>query len=117
MNIAILGIGGVGGYVGGKLALLKDKNDKIIFISRGKQLQKIKKEGLKLIDEDKEYTIKPDIVVDDPKELGGFDLVLVCVKSYDLKDALEIIKENVSTKTVLLPLLNGVEHDKKIKEI
>ena len=116
MTIAILGIGGVGGYLGGKL-LLSKQDEKIVFISRGKQLQKIKKEGLKLIDEDKEYIVKPDIIIDDPKELGVFDLVLICVKSYDLKDALDLIKDNISDKTVLLPLLNGVEHDKEIKAI
>ena len=114
MAVAILGLGGVGGYLGGKLALAK-KDEKIVFISRGEQLKKIQQDGLKLIDEDKEYIAKPDIVTDDPKKLGVFDLVLVCVKSYDLKDALMLIKENVSTNTVLLPLLNGVEHDKEIK--
>ena len=114
MTIAILGLGGVGGYLGGKLVLSK-KDEKIVFISRGEQLKKIRQDGLKLIDEDKEYIIKPDIITDDPKGLGEFDLVLVCVKSYDLKDALILIKENISTNTVLLPLLNGVEHDKEIK--
>ena len=114
MTVAILGLGGVGGYLGGKLALAK-KDEKIVFISRGEQLKRIQQDGLKLIDEDKEYIAKPDIVTDDPKKLGVFDLVLVCVKSYDLKDALMLIKENVSTNTVLLPLLNGVEHDKEIK--
>ena len=116
MTIAILGIGGVGGYLGGKL-LLSKKDEKVVFISRGKQLKKIKKDGLKLIDEDNEYIIKPDIATDDPKELGVFDLVLICVKSYDLKDALESLKDNISDKTVLLPLLNGVEHDKEVKEV
>ncbi len=116
MNIAILGIGGVGGYLGGKL-LLSKKDEKIVFVSRGKQLKKIKRDGLKLIDEDKEYIIKPDIATDNPKSQGIFDLVLICVKSYDLKDALKSLKDNISDKTVLLPLLNGVEHDKEVKSI
>ncbi len=116
MNIAILGIGGVGGYLGGKL-LLSKKDEKIVFVSRGKQLKKIKRDGLKLIDEDKEYIIKPDIATDNPKSQGIFDLVLICVKSYDLKDALKSLKDNISDKTILLPLLNGVEHDKEVKSI
>ena len=116
MTVAILGLGGVGGYLGGKLTLSK-KDEKIVFISRGKQLQKIKKDGLRLIDEDKEYVTKPDIITEDPKRLEEFDLVLVCVKSYDLNEALTLLKENISDKTVILPLLNGVEHDKKVKEV
>ena len=116
ISVAILGIGGVGGYIGGKLILSK-RDEKIVFISRGKQYKKIKKDGLKLIDEDRSYIIKPDIITDDTKELGEFDLVLVCVKSYDLKDALNSLRDNISKKTVILPLLNGVDHDKKIKDI
>ncbi len=116
MTVAILGLGGVGGYLGGKLTLSK-KDEKIVFISRGKQLQKIKKDGLRLIDEDKEYVTKPDIITEDSKGLGEFDLVLVCVKSYDLNEALTLLKENISDKTVVVPLLNGVEHDKEVKEV
>jgi len=115
MRIAILGVGGVGGYIGGKLALSKDKKDKIIFISRGKQLQKIKKDGLKLIDEDKEYIIKPDLTTDDPNDIDKFDLLIVSVKSYDLKESILALKDNISNDTVILPLLNGVDHNKEIK--
>ncbi len=115
MKIAVVGIGGVGGYIGAKLKL-NSKNE-IIFITRGRQLEAIKKNGLKVIDEDKEYMIKPDIVTDNPKDLGIFDFIIISVKSYDLSSALELIKSNVSKKTFLLPLLNGVNHDKEIKSI
>ncbi|HNX23285.1 MAG TPA: 2-dehydropantoate 2-reductase N-terminal domain-containing protein, partial [Spirochaetota bacterium] len=45
MNIAVIGIGGVGGYFGGKLSrLLKDnKNLNIYFIARNQHLAEIKK--------------------------------------------------------------------------
>ena len=47
MNIAVIGIGGIGGYFGGKLTkLLQDedkKNLNIYFIARGKHLDEIKK--------------------------------------------------------------------------
>jgi len=45
MNIAVIGIGGVGGYYGGKLAqLLKDDNNlKLFFIARNQHLIEIKK--------------------------------------------------------------------------
>ncbi len=118
MNIAIVGIGGVGGYIGGKLcqANIANKN-KIIFISRGEQLKKIKQKGLKIIDEDIEFIAKPDIATDNPKGLGIFDLVIIATKSYDLENALKLLKQNISPKTTILPLLNGVDHDKEIKKI
>lgn len=115
MRIAILGVGGVGGYIGAKLKLRG--KDEITFITRGRQLEAIKKNGLKLIDENEEYTIKPDFITDNPKNLGIFDFIIIAVKSYDLLHALELINSNISRKTVLLPLLNGVGHDKEIKEI
>ncbi len=118
MKIAILGTGGVGGYIGGKLVLVNDcKQNHITFISRGRQLKKIKESGLKIIDEDKEYIVKPDTICDNPKNTEKFDFIIVSVKSYDLRSALDIIKENVSDNTILLPLLNGVDHDKEIKKI
>ncbi len=115
MRIAILGVGGVGGYIGAKLKLRG--KDEITFITRGRQLEAIKKNGLKLIDENEEYTIEPDFITDNPKNLGIFDFIIIAVKSYDLLHALELINSNISRKTVLLPLLNGVGHDKEIKEI
>jgi 2-dehydropantoate 2-reductase len=115
MKIMIVGIGGVGGYVGGKLKLETD--NKITFIARGAQLETIKKSGLKLIDENDESMIQPDTITDNPKNLGTYDLILLCTKSYDLQDALKLIKDNVSNDTVLLPLLNGVSHDKEIQKV
>ncbi len=115
MRIAILGVGGVGGYIGARLKL--SGKDEITFITRGRQLETIKKNGLKLIDENEEYIVKPDFITDNPKDLGIFDFIIIAVKSYDLRHALELINSNVSRKTILLPLLNGVSHDKEIKEI
>ncbi len=115
MKIAIVGIGGVGGYIGGKL--IKSNNDnKIIFIARGKQLKAIKKNGLKILDEDEQFIVKPDIITDNPENEGIFDLVIIAVKSYNLENAIKNLKSNISKQTVIIPLLNGVDHDKKIKE-
>jgi len=113
-KIMIVGAGGVGGYIAGKL--LQNAQD-VTLVARGKHLEAIKKNGLKIIDEDSEFTVKPSIITANPKGLGRYDLIILAVKSYDLAGALEIIKENVSSDTILLPLLNGVEHDKEIKDV
>lgn len=51
MKIAIIGVGGVGGYFGGKLAAhyAHEKDVDITFIARGKHLEEIQKNGLKVI--------------------------------------------------------------------
>jgi len=50
MKIAIVGIGGVGGYFGGKLAREYDSKDdhQIFFVVRGPHLEKIKEKGLEV---------------------------------------------------------------------
>ena len=58
MKIAIVGIGGVGGYYGGLLAkrYFDDENVEIVFIARGNHLEQIKKNGLSLITENGTFT-------------------------------------------------------------
>src|ERR1700753_4335953 len=48
-KIAILGIGGVGGYLGGMLAAANNKETEIVFIARTQTKETIKRAGLKLI--------------------------------------------------------------------
>jgi 2-dehydropantoate 2-reductase len=58
MRIGIIGIGGIGGYYGGKLALkyAGSGEHEIIFFARGEHLAAIRKNGLKLVTVDGEYT-------------------------------------------------------------
>jgi len=90
VKIAIIGIGGVGGYYGGKLAQkysIKGEHD-VFFVARGKHLAEIKKKGLKVItQEEGEFTAIPTTATDNPKDLGLVDLVFFCVKTYDLETA------------------------------
>ncbi|MBP7341431.1 MAG: 2-dehydropantoate 2-reductase [Smithellaceae bacterium] len=111
MRIAIVGIGGVGGYFGGKLAgrYASSGMHEIIFIARGEHLRKIQKNGLQLYTREGVYIAWPNVATDDPSEHGIFDLVFFCVKSYSLEDAARRLKENISRRTVVIPLLNGVD--------
>jgi 2-dehydropantoate 2-reductase len=117
MKIAIIGIGGVGGYYGGKLSThYGDHNDlEVTFIARGEHLKEIQKEGLKLITNEGTFIAKPDKATDNPANCGIFDLVLFCVKSYDLDHGAKLLYENISEKTVVISLLNGVDnHDRLV---
>ena len=48
MNIVVMGTGGVGGYFGARLA---NAGHNVSFIARGKHLEAIKNNGLKIISE------------------------------------------------------------------
>ena len=119
MKIAIVGIGGVGGYYGGKLALRYASSDdhEIFFIARGEHLDKIKQNGLKLITTEGDFTAIPSRATDNPKELGPLDLVLFCVKGYGLENAARMIVDNLHPDTVTIPLLNGVDNVERLKTI
>ena len=111
MKIGIVGIGGVGGYFGGKLAKEYGNSGQheIIFIARGEHLSAIKKNGLKLFTREGDYVARPTLVTDNPAEAGVFDLVFFCVKSYSLRSSANQISGNINKETVMIPLLNGVE--------
>ena len=110
-RIGILGIGGVGGYVGGLLAKVcgSSPEREIIFIARGLNAQAIKKNGLTILTDEGSEVIIPTIITDDPKQIGQLDLLICSTKSYDLKVALNQLEKCISSETYILPLLNGVD--------
>ena len=118
-RIAILGLGAVGGYYGGKLAAhySDSKEIEIIFIARGENEKTIKSNGLKLITSQGEQIIHPAVITSQPGPLGIIDLLLVCVKSYDLEMSFEPLKPCINDQTIILPLLNGVDASERIKKI
>ncbi len=119
MKIAIIGMGGVGGYYGGKLALKYAVSDdhQIFFIARGEHLGKIRKDGLKLITTEGDFTATPSLATDNPKELGPLDLIIFGVKGYDLENAARMITGNLHDNTVIIPLLNGVDNAERLKTV
>lgn len=115
MNIVIYGTGGVGGYFGARLA---QAGNNVTFIARGKHLATIQKNGLKLISPKGDCLIYPANVTDSVAKINNIDLVLVCVKTWQLKEVAKKINENINEKTVVISLLNGVENqDILISEI
>jgi 2-dehydropantoate 2-reductase len=106
MKIAIVGAGGVGGYFGGLLA--RDEHD-VAFVARGVHLRAIRARGLRVESTEGHFTIAPANATDDPGEIGAVDLVLLCVKTYDLATTLGQLRPLVGPGTALVTLQNGVE--------
>jgi 2-dehydropantoate 2-reductase len=119
MKIGIVGIGGVGGYFGGKLAIKYEGSDQheIIFIARGEHLNAIQEKGLQLFTREGDYIAKPKIATDNPLEAGVFDLGFFCTKSYSLESsALEVIS-CINKNTVVIPLLNGLNSAERLRAV
>lgn len=117
-NVAVIGIGGVGGYFGGKLCgLLKEPGRfRVTFVARGEHLRAIRDSGLRLSTESEgDVTCHPSEVTDDFRRLPILDLCLVCVKAYDLVGVLDALKPRIREHSVVLPLLNGVDIHARVR--
>ena len=113
MRIAVVGLGGVGGYIAANLA--KTSYD-VVGFARAKHLSAIKKNGLKIVEDSNSWHVEIDARTLDEAD-GYFDLVLFCVKSYDLKESYQIISRHVDSKTILLCFSNGVSHGDELREL
>lgn len=118
-HIAFIGVGGVGGYFGGKMAQIMDhKTKKLYFIARGNHLKAIQEKGLILNTNDEgSFICKPDLATDDICDLPLLDICFICVKSYDLEKVLLQLQSRISEKTMIIPLLNGVDIYDRIRAI
>lgn len=110
MKIIIVGLGGIGGMVGGKLSLAAEKTGKnnIVLFCRGKTLEAVKKNGLEIRAGGQKY-ITHAYATDNANEIGTADVVIFAVKNYSLEQAAQDIAPAVGDNTIILPLLNGVE--------
>jgi 2-dehydropantoate 2-reductase len=113
MKIAIMGTGGVGGYVG---ALLHRTGEQVCFIARGEHLRAMQAHGLRVSSVLGDFTI-PVTATDNPVEVGVADLVLFGVKSYDTKAAAERMKPMIGPRTTILCVQNGVDTPEQLAAI
>src|SRR6201991_3967650 len=114
MRIAVVGAGGVGGGFGAALA--KAGAD-VTFIARGAHLAAMKSQGLKIQGGRGETHVMPTQATDDPKSIGVVDLVLFCVKLWDVESAGERIKPLVGPGTAVIPLQNGIDAPERLLPI
>lgn len=118
IKIAFSGIGGVGGYYGGLLAghYGHAENVKVCFISRGKNLEVIRKQGLKIQTLTTSQIVRPAIITDQPVEIGIVDYLFCTTKSYDLDDNIRQLSPLIGPSTVVIPLLNGADITERIRK-
>jgi 2-dehydropantoate 2-reductase len=111
MKIAIMGAGGLGGFFGGKLA---QAGHDVWFIARGQQLAALKASGLRLQGPDPEIVISHPNATEMPAEIGAVDLVLFCVKLYDVEPAAALIKPILTDATAVISVLNGIDGPQRL---
>jgi 2-dehydropantoate 2-reductase len=120
LNIGVIGVGGVGGYFGGKLAhrfsLTPEASATIFFAARGKHLEAIKKNGLIVKSpEFGDMTCRPALATDRIDDFPEIDVFFVCVKAYDLTDVASIIQNRIRENTVIIAPLNGADIRERLR--
>ncbi len=120
-NILICGVGGVGGYFGGIMAYNIIKSSKkiynIYFYTRGNHLKEIQKKGLELHKSDgKLHICQPTLASDNIDDIPSPDICIISVKSYDLDDLVNTIKDKLSEDTIIIALMNGIDIYKRIRK-
>src|SRR5438874_4074258 len=111
MRIAVVGAGGVGGGFGAALA---EAGADVTFIARGAHLAAMKSAGLKVQGPRGDTHLVPTRATDDPAAIGHVDIVLFCVKLWDVESAGEKIRPLIGPGTAVIPLQNGVDAHERL---
>jgi 2-dehydropantoate 2-reductase len=106
MRIAVFGSGGVGGFFGAKLALAG--ND-VTFIARGRHLAAIREKGLRAESGTSPMHVANAQAIDDPSRIPPVDVVMFCVKLWDVESAAAQVKPLVASGGVVIPFQNGLD--------
>lgn len=114
MRIAVIGAGGVGGGFG--VALAKAGAD-VTFLARGAHLAAMREKGLRVEGGRGESHLLPTQATDDPAAIGVVDMVLFCVKLWDVEEAGARIRPLVGPETAVLPLQNGIDASERLLPI
>ena len=121
IKIAFSGIGGVGGYYGGRMVAHYADSElvDIYFIGRGENLKAIQANGLTLHIEAEQRTLSvhPRLATDQPAAAGPVDYLFCCTKGYDLEANVRQLQPLISQETVVIPLLNGLGIPERIQAL
>ena len=114
MRFAVIGLGGVGGYFGGRLV---EAGHEVAFIARGEHLAAIRAAGLRVDSPLGDLVARPAIATDDAAQVGVVDYVLLGVKAWQVAETVDRIAALVGPTTAVLPLQNGIEAPAQIARV
>lgn len=106
MRFAVIGAGGIGGYFGGRLAAA---GHEVVFLARGEHLRALRRDGLVVESVAGDFRVDSPAVTDDIEEIGPVDVVLLCLKTWQLNQVRQTLPSIIGDDTVLVTLQNGVD--------
>ncbi|MCA9738281.1 MAG: ketopantoate reductase family protein [Gemmatimonadetes bacterium] len=105
MRFAVVGAGGLGGYLG---ALLARAGEDVHLVARGAHREAIVADGLRIREPAGEWVVRVPCAVS-AADVGRPDVVLITVKTYDLDAVAPSVRALVEQGALAVPLLNGVD--------
>jgi 2-dehydropantoate 2-reductase len=105
MKTAIIGTGGVGGFFGGKLAAA---GMDVVFLARGEHAHAMQKQGLTVKSLQGDFHVDHPVVKNTIPDMGPCDLILTCVKAWQIKEIREELTTIIHPDSVVIPLQNGI---------
>jgi 2-dehydropantoate 2-reductase len=112
-GIVVLGVGGVGGYFGSRLAR---GGAAVTFVARGAHLGALRAHGLRVRSAIEGESVVPVEAVERPAGPPAAT-VLVCVKSFDTEAAVALARAVVGSDTAVVSLQNGVDNLETIDRV
>ncbi len=104
MRICIFGAGAIGGYLGVKLARA---GAEVSLVARGPHLDAIRRDGLRLIEPDKDTTVALT-ASRDPGELGVQDYIIITLKAHSVPAVVQDMQPLIGDHTTIVSGVNGV---------
>ena len=104
MRVCVYGAGAIGGYLGAQLALA---GEDVTLIARGKHLEAMRQDGIKLLGAGEERVARP-VCTDDPAEAGEQDYVIVTLKAHSIPPIVDQMASLFGPRTTVVWAVNGV---------
>jgi 2-dehydropantoate 2-reductase len=114
VKVALVGAGGIGGYLGARLA---QAGEDVAFIARGAHLAAMQRDGLRLTSPNGDLHLRTVRATADPQAVGPVDVVVVAVKLWDLESALQTALPLLGARTAVVGFQNGMEKETIIGRI
>ena len=105
MRTAVFGAGGIGGYLGGRLA---ESGEELVVIARGAHQESIEKQGLKIDSINGDIVVNPQIITNDPTKAGKVDIIILGVKAWQVAEAAKAMVPMMTSDTIVVTVQNGV---------
>ena len=110
MHFLLVGPGALGCLLSSVISRGLNDNDRLTILDyNSDRAKRLTLEGIGYHLEEQLVQV-PVTAVSDPKLLAPVDVVILCVKSYDVKNSLKFCKPVLSNRTLLIFMQNGISH-------